>query len=178
MSDRFYKFQDVFKVLLEVKDKETRDEKIRFEQMMTADLLGTLINAKNAETREEGDAILAAALSGDRVADEFSNIMNASTAGTAGKDLYDLVDLMASHSGTLGGSTFVAATLAGKHDRFADELTVIKNVAKRVEGDKDIDALMNQMLDYAGVLAEIKSAPSIESGDEIIRACLTAADIS
>ena len=162
MSNRFDKFQDVFNILLELKDKGTRDEKIRFEQMMATDFLGTLNNVRNADTREEGDAILAAAFTGDdRFADELSGIKTVSTVQTAGKDIYDLVDLMACYSGTLGGSAFVTATLAGKHDRFADELTDIKNVEKRAQGNKNIDSLMDLMIDYASVLVNIKHAPTI-----------------
>ena len=75
----FYKFQDIFTYLLEAPDRATGDEKIKFEQMMTADFIGTLYNIKNADTREEGDAILQAALSGthERFADQLTEIKNA-----------------------------------------------------------------------------------------------------
>ena len=76
MAGGFDKFQDVFKSLLEAADKEARDERIRFEQMMTADFIGTLNNVRNSESREEGDALLESAIVGDfsQFADELQHI--------------------------------------------------------------------------------------------------------
>lgn len=177
MSKRFSKFQDVFTGLLEAPDKETRDEKIRFEQMMTADFLGTLNNVRNAETREEGDAILAVAMTGEYsdFADELSDVEITPQAKQTTMDtdnLYDLVDMMANHGGTLGGSAFLSETLAGRHSRFADELFSLKTAAKRSEGNREIDALMDMLIDYASTLVAIKNAPTLEDGNEIIKAAI------
>ena len=172
MSNRFEKFQDVFTSLLEAPDKETRDEKIKFEQMMTADFLGTLNNVKNAESREEGDALLAAAMSGEynKFADELTNIKNADDEDAA-PSVEELVNLM-DYASTIAGNAFVANKLAGRHTRFSDELTGIKNASKRAEGNKDINALMDLLLDYASTLVTIKDAPTLEAGNEIIKDCM------
>lgn len=119
----FPKFQDIFNYLLEAPDRATGDEKIKFEQMMTADFIGTLNNIKNADTREEGDAIIAAAIS-------------------------------------------------GTHERFADELTEIKEAPVRAVGNRMIDSLLVLMNEYAATLVSIKNAPSREDGDKIIKNCL------
>lgn len=119
----FHKFQDIFTYLLEAPDRATGDEKIKFEQMMTADFIGTLNNIKNADTREEGDVILAAAIS-------------------------------------------------GTHERFADELTEIKNAPVRAVGNRMIDSLLVLMNEYAATLVSIKNAPSRDDGDAIIKKCL------
>lgn len=116
----FYKFQDIFNYLLEAPDRATGDEKIKFEQMMTADFIGTLNNIKNADTREEGDAILAAAI-------------------------------------------------AGTHERFAEELTKIKEAPERKIGNREIDSLLVLMNEYAATLVSIKNAPTREDGDKIIK---------
>ena len=172
MAGGFDKFQDVFKSLLEAADKEARDERIRFEQMMTADFIGTLNNVRNSESREEGDALLESAIVGDfsQFADELQHIKEEESSIQI-PNLDDMVSLM-DYAGTLGGSAYVSAKLRNKHDRFADELTGIKNAEKRAEGNKDIDALMNLMIDYASKLVEIKNAPTLEAGNEIIKACM------
>ncbi len=119
----YHKFQDIFNYLLEAPDRETGDKKIEFEQMMTADFIGTLNNIRNADTRAEGDAILEAAI-------------------------------------------------AGKHERFAEELTAIKNAPKRNIGNREIDSLLVLMNEYAATLVSIKDAQSREDGDVIIKNCL------
>ncbi len=119
----YHKFQDIFNYLLDAPDRETGDEKIKFEQMMTADFIGTLNRIRNTDTRQEGDEILAAALT-------------------------------------------------GTHERFADELTEIKNAPTRAVGNRIIDSLLVLMNEYAATLVAIKNAPTRADGDVIIRNCL------
>lgn len=119
----YHKFQDIFNYLLEAPDRETGDEKIKFEQMMTADFIGTLNRIRNTDTRQEGDDILAAALT-------------------------------------------------GTHERFAEELTEIKNAPTRAVGNRIIDSLLVLMNEYAATLVAIKNAPTRADGDVIIRNCL------
>ena len=173
MANNFSKFEDVFKALLEAPDKEARDERVRFEQMMVADFIGTLNNVRNSETREEGDALLESAMIGDfeKFADELGSIKDAAVEEEEKKSIDEMIAML-DYAGTVAGNAFVAGKLAGKHNRFADELTGIKNASKRVEGNKDIDALMTLMIDYASALASIKSAATLEAGNEIIKACM------
>ncbi len=99
----YHKFQDIFTYLLEAPDRETGDEKIKFEQMMTADFIGTLNRIKNTDTREEGDAILAAALAGThkRFAEELTEIQNAPVRAVGNRIIDSLLVLMNEYAATL-----------------------------------------------------------------------------
>ena len=99
----FHKFQDIFNYLLEAPDRETGDEKIKFEQMMTADFIGTLNNIKNADTRAAGDKILEDAIAGThkRFADELTNIKNAPTRKIGNREIDSLLVLMIEYAATL-----------------------------------------------------------------------------
>lgn len=99
----FYKFPDIFNYLLEAPDRATGDEKIVFEQSMTADFIGTLNNIKNADTRAEGDAILEAAIKGrhERFAEELQNIKNAPTRKVGNREIDSLLVLMNEYAATL-----------------------------------------------------------------------------
>lgn len=119
----FYKFPDIFNYLLEAPDRATGDEKIKFEQMMTADFIGTLNNIKNADTREDGDAIIAAAMAGthERFADELGKIKAAPARKIGNREIDSLLVLM---------------------NEYAATLVSIKNAPTREDGDKIIKACL------------------------------------
>jgi len=120
----FYKFQDIFSDLLNAPDRETGDETIKFEQMMTADFIGTLNNIKNANTREEGDAILTIALNGThkRFADELNEIKDAPVRAVGNRIIDSLLVLM---------------------NEYAATLVSIKNAPSREAGDKIIKGCLS-----------------------------------
>ena len=168
-------FQDVFTALLEAPDKETRDKKIRYEQMMVADFIGTLNNVRNSDSREEGDAMLHAAMAGkyETLEEDLATFKSEPEPIMNARDNFDeLMDLMTEHAGTVSGNAYVMSAPSGRHKRFGAELSRIKNAPKRSEGNKDIDALLTLMIDYASALVSIKNAPTFEAATEIIKTYL------
>lgn len=121
--DIYYKFQDIFHPLNRDAFTEKNQGKIRFEQMMTADFVGTLNNIKNADTKEDRDVM----------------IRNA---------------------------------IAGRHKRFANELTKIMGAETRREGNREVDSLLVLMNEYAAIMASLRRAGTQEEVSRIIQNCL------
>lgn len=94
--DIYYKFQDIFHPLNRDAFTEKNQDKIRFEQMMTADFVGTLNNIKNADTKEERDAMLEEAITGrhKRFARELTKIKEAETRREGNREVDSLLVLM------------------------------------------------------------------------------------
>lgn len=120
MADVFHKFQDVFYKILDAPDKESGDEIVMFEQMMTADFIGTLFNIKNADTREIGDGIADAAMKDrhSRFITELTEIKEAKTRAVGNKIIDSLLVLMYEYDAIL---------------------VLIRNAPTREEGNKIIE---------------------------------------
>lgn len=94
--DIYYKFQDVFHPINRDYASEANQAKIRTEQMMTADFIGTLNNIKNADTKEIRDEMIKGAMEGRhrRFARELGNIMRAETRREGNREVDSLLVLM------------------------------------------------------------------------------------
>lgn len=96
MTNVFHKFQDVFHKILDAPDLESGEELVKYEQMMTADFIGTLFNIKNSDTRDIGDAVAETAMHGrhSRFVTELTEIKNAKTRAIGNKIIDSLLVLM------------------------------------------------------------------------------------
>ena len=101
--DVYYKFQDVFHPLNYDSTSERNKEKVLREQMMTADFIGTLVNVKSADTKEQRDEMLREALSDrhKRFAPELIKILEAKTRREGNREVDSLLVLMYEYAAIL-----------------------------------------------------------------------------
>lgn len=101
--DVYYKFQDVFHPLNRESDSERVKNKVLHEQMMTADLIGTLIMVKDAESREERNVLLQDAIDRRhrRFETELTKIMEMPSRADTNREINSLLVLMNEYASIL-----------------------------------------------------------------------------